>query len=53
MEQGLMKSSRRIVLAFSGILALTAVVHTNMMPVSQEKLNCVNLLEDSAYLNKG
>jgi hypothetical protein len=41
MEQGPMKSGRRIVFTFSVILVLTAMVHADMMPVSQEEPVCL------------
>lgn len=43
-----MKSGRRIILAFSMILVLTAVVHADMIPVSQEEAVCLQSQKSSA-----
>lgn len=43
-----MKSGRRIVLTSSVILVLTAVVHADMMPVSQEEAVCLQSQRSSA-----
>lgn len=40
MELGPMKSSRRYILTFIGVLVFTAVVHADMMPVSQRENVC-------------